>query len=59
MVKLKIEELAELLGKTKLEVEEMLNSNDIIELKLSERKARRSKENDDLKIYEYGAKHVY
>ena len=49
---MKIEDLAELLGKTKLEVEEMLNKTDIIELKLSERKARRSKEDDELKIYE-------
>lgn len=49
---MKIEDLAELLGKSKLEVEEMLKNNDIIELKLSERKPRRGKENDELKIYE-------
>ena len=49
---MKIEDLAELLGKTKLEVEEILKSNDIIELRLSERKARRIKQDDELKIYE-------
>lgn len=47
-----IEDLAELLGKTRLEIEEMLKDNDVIELKLSERKARRGKEYDELKIYE-------
>ncbi len=49
---MKIEDLAELLGKTKLEVEEMLKGSDVIELKLSERKSRRGKEDDELKIYE-------
>ena len=49
---MKIEELAELLGKSRWEVEEMLKKNDIIELKLSERKPRCSKEDDELKIYE-------
>lgn len=49
---MKINDLAELLGKSKMEVEEMLNKNGIIELNLSERKARRGKEDDELKIYE-------
>jgi len=49
---MKIEDLADLLGKTRLEIEEMLKSNDVIELKLSERKSRRGKEDDELKIYE-------
>ncbi|MBS3095819.1 hypothetical protein J4480_00095 [Candidatus Woesearchaeota archaeon] len=48
---MKIEELAELLGKTRYEVEEMLKKTDTIELNLSERRQRRE-ENDDLRIYE-------
>lgn len=48
---MKIEDLADLLGKTRLEVEELLKNNDVIELKLSERRQRR-RENDELKIYE-------
>ena len=48
---MKIEDLAEVLGKTKFEVEEMLKANDVIELNLSERKSR-FKEEDDLKIFE-------
>ncbi len=49
---MKIEDLAELLGKTKMEVEEMLKSTDVIELKLSERKPRYKEEHDDLRIFE-------
>ena len=49
---MKIEELAELLGKTKWEVEEMLKNNDVIELKLSERKSKQKEEDDRLRIYE-------
>ena len=49
---MRIEELAELLGKTKLEIEEMLRKDDVIELNLNERKSKHYKENDDLKIYE-------
>lgn len=49
---MKIEDLAELLGKTKWEVEEMLKSRDVIELNLSERKSRNNKEDDNLRIYE-------
>ena len=49
---MKIEELAELLGKTKWEVEEMLKNNDVIELKLSERKPKQKEEDDRLRIYE-------
>lgn len=48
---MKIEELAELLGKTRYEVEEMLKNQDVIELNLSERKSKRE-ENDELRIYE-------
>ena len=48
---MRIEELAELLGKTRYEVEEMLKKNDTIELNLSERRQRR-KEDDELRIYE-------
>ena len=47
---MKIEDLAELLGKTRIEVEEMLKKQDIIELNLSERKSRRN-EDDKLKIF--------
>ncbi len=49
---MKIEDLAELLGKTRAEIEEILKNNDIIELKLSERKLRYKEKDDDLKIYE-------
>jgi hypothetical protein len=49
---MKIEDLAELLGKTRAEIEEILKNNDIIELKLSERKLRYKEKVDDLKIYE-------
>ncbi len=48
---MKIEDLAELLGKTRVEMEEILKNNDIIELKLSERKLKH-KEDDDLRIFE-------
>ena len=51
-MKLKIEDLADLLGKTRGEVEEMLKQRDVIELNLSERKSRREENGDDLKIYE-------
>jgi len=44
--------LAKLLDKTRTEVEEILKSNDVIELNLSERKPRHKEEKDDLKIYE-------
>ena len=49
---MKIEDLAELLGKTRLEIEEMLKKNEVIDLNLNERKSRNNKENDDLRIYE-------
>lgn len=51
MSKLRIDDLAQLLGKSRIEVEEMLKNNDVIELKLSERKQRHN-EDDDLRIYE-------
>ena len=49
---MKIEDLAELLGKKKWEVEEMLKTSDVIELNLNERKQRHIKEDDDLRIFE-------
>ena len=49
---MKIDELAKLLDKTRMEIEEILKNNDVIELKLSERKARQKEKFDDLKIYE-------
>ncbi len=39
------------MGKTKAEVEEMLSSQDVIELKLSEKKPKIKEEDDDLRIY--------
>ena len=51
-MKLKIDDLAELLGKTRIEVEEMLNKQDVLELNLSERKPKYKEENDELRIYE-------
>lgn len=53
MRKLKIDDLANLLGKTKWEVEQMLKTSDVIELNLNERKSRHRKEEDDeLRIFE-------
>lgn len=52
MVELKLDELARLMGKSRMQVEEMLKSNDVIELNLNERKQRNNEEEDDLKIYE-------
>ena len=49
---MKIDDLAKLLDKTRMEVEEILKNNDIIELKLSERKPKQKEKFDDLKIYE-------
>ena len=50
---MKIEDLANLLGKTKWEIEEMLRANDVIELNLNERKPKyRKTEDDDLRIFE-------
>ncbi|MBI2658880.1 hypothetical protein HYX05_02130 [Candidatus Woesearchaeota archaeon] len=48
---LRIEELAKLLGKTRTEVEEMLTTQDVIELNLSERKTK-YREEDDFRIFE-------
>ena len=53
MIGLKIDDLAELLGKTRKEVEEILNSQDVIELKLSERKQNPRKDKDEFQIYEF------
>ncbi len=49
---MRIEDLAELMGKTKNEVEDMLRSSDVIELNLNERKPRFRKEDDELRIFE-------
>ena len=49
---MKIDDLAKLLDKTREELEEILKNNDVIELKLSERKSRQKEKFDDLKIYE-------
>lgn len=52
MIELKIEDLAKLLGKTRTEVEDILKSNDVIELNLSERKSKQRNEDDELRIYD-------
>lgn len=49
---MKIDDLAKLLGKTRIEVEEILKTQDVIELNLSERKTRHKQEDDELRIYE-------
>lgn len=49
---MRIDDLARMLGKTRLEVEEMLKSNDVIELNLNERKQRKREEEDALGIHE-------
>jgi len=49
---LRIEELAELMGKTRFEIEEMLKASEVIELNLSERKARHRHAEDELRIFE-------
>ena len=50
---MKIEDLEYLLCKNKREVEEMLRTNDVIELNLNERKPRyKSREDDELRIFE-------
>lgn len=50
---MKIEDLAEVLGKTRFEIEEMLKKEEVIELNLNERKARHAKYDDDeLRIFE-------
>lgn len=48
-----MDDLAKLLGKSKWEVEEMLRTNDVIELNLNERKPKyRKAEDDELRIFE-------
>ena len=49
---MKIGDLAEVMGKTRMEIEQMLKANDVIELNLNERKIRRNKEDDELRIFE-------
>jgi len=52
VIELKIEELAKMLGKTRMEIEEILKSSDVIELNLSERKSKQRDEDDELRIYD-------
>lgn len=40
------------MGKTRKEVEEMLETNDVIELNLNEKKSRFNRSDDELRIYE-------
>jgi|TARA_Y100000031_G_scaffold155615_2_gene206935 hypothetical protein len=47
---MKLEELANLMGKTKEEVEQILEENDVIELKLTERKGSETKDKGNLNI---------
>ena len=49
---MKIEDLAELMGKTRVEIEEMLNKSDVIELNLSERKSKYKEDGNVLRIFE-------
>ncbi|MEK6984544.1 MAG: hypothetical protein AABX33_08265 [Nanoarchaeota archaeon] len=49
---MKINDLAEILGKTRVEVEDILNTRELVELNLSERKLRRKIESDGFRIYE-------
>lgn len=49
---MRIDDLCKLLGKSRFEVEEMLKAADVIELNLSERKAKHSSEDDELRIFE-------
>ena len=49
---MKVEELAKLLGKTRIEIEELLRTNEVIELNLNERKIKHNKEDDELRIFE-------
>jgi len=51
VVRLRIEELAQILGKTKNEMENMLKNSDVIELNLSER-SRKTREDESLRIFE-------
>ena len=39
------------MGKTEMEVEELLKTSDVIELNLSERKAKNNGNDDNLRIY--------
>ena len=52
MIKVKIEDFVKLLGRTKSEIEEMLQKQDIIELNLSEKKPKCGEEDDELRIFE-------
>lgn len=47
-----LDDLAVLMGKTKEEVREILEHNDIIELKLTEKKTKETKENGKIESLE-------
>ena len=47
---MKLDDLAALMGKTVDEVKEILENNDVIELKLTEKKIKQVKENGNLDI---------
>ena len=49
---MKLDELAFLMGKTKLEVEEILKQNGVIELRLTEKSHKEIKDSGTIKILE-------
>ena len=49
---MKVEELAELMGKTKEELEEELKNTDVIELKLNDTKSKEIKDRGVIEIME-------
>ena len=48
---MKVEELARLLGKTRVQIEQMLSANDVIELNLNEKRQKCKDGIDELKIF--------
>ena len=48
---MRVEDLARMLGKSKDDMERILNNSDVIELNLSE-KSRKTKEDESLRIFE-------
>jgi len=49
---MRVKDLAELMGKSTFEVEQMLKSSDVIDLNLSERNSKRYREDDSFKIFD-------
>jgi len=49
---MKIEDIATLMGKTREEVKAIMEQNDIIELNLTEKKIKETKDNGNLEIIE-------